>query len=276
MQANGVQIETDAGYEGERDIILVEAKIGAPSHFNIKQLYYPFRHFSLIAPQKQIRTLFFEYNLSKATYTFYEFAFKKPKVFDSIQLLRCCTYSLTSPLFYKKVDDLLDVRFETVSQIVPQVGDLNKIFEMLILINRGQNTVDEIADYFIFEPRQSNYYGEAAEYPGLITRQSGVFELTERGRAFLNTSPEYKRGFVAKLVVNSWVFNKLITRARRRGEFSYEDVDAVIAMATKPDNQQRYTKSTISRRRRTIIAWIKWLTEQLGVFEREGNKYRLA
>jgi hypothetical protein len=52
VQVNGVQIEADAGYEGERDIVLVEAKIGTRTHFNIRQLYYPFRHFSILVPQK--------------------------------------------------------------------------------------------------------------------------------------------------------------------------------------------------------------------------------
>ncbi len=275
IQTRGVQIETDAGYEGERDIILVEAKIGTPSHFNIRQLYYPFRHFSAIAPQKQVRTLFFEYDLNTATYTFYEFTFKEPTVFDSIQLSRCCTYFLMPPRFYK-IDELLDVRFETPSEIAPQADDLNKILEMLALINTGQNTTAEIADHFVFDKRQSYYYGEAAEYLGLISRQQGIFELTPHGEKFLKTPPEHQREFIAKLIVNSWIFKKLVDAARRKVWFSHEDVETIIATAKMPDNRQRYTKSTVSRRRRTIIAWTNWLSEQLGVFKREGGKYRLA
>ena len=37
------QIEVDAGLENSEQIILFEAKIGVPSSFEIRQLYYPFR-----------------------------------------------------------------------------------------------------------------------------------------------------------------------------------------------------------------------------------------
>jgi len=144
------------------------------------------------------------------------------------------------------------------------------------LINKGQNTTSEIADYFVFDPRQSNYYGEAAEYLGLITRNLGVFEMTERGRDFVTTSPDAQQVFAAKLIVNSWVFRELIDCARRKGFFTYEDVERAVTMARTKDDQQRYTKSTVGRRRHTIVAWVKWLTEQLGVFKCEGTRYSLA
>ncbi len=55
IEVKGVQIEVDAGYEGERDVILIEAKIGTRKSFNIRQLYYPYRHFSQIVTTKRIR-----------------------------------------------------------------------------------------------------------------------------------------------------------------------------------------------------------------------------
>ncbi|HDD24394.1 MAG TPA: hypothetical protein ENF52_03045, partial [Chloroflexi bacterium] len=166
--------------------------------------------------------------------------------------------------------------FETTSDIVPQADDLNKVLELLTLINRGQNTTNEIADYFIFTPRQSNYYGEAAEYLGLITREHGVFEMTERGRDWIAASPEKQQKFAAKLVVNSWVFRELTSTARRKGYFTDEDIEKVIAMARMPNGRQRYTQSTVGRRQRTIVAWIRWLTEQFGIFTYDNGKYRLA
>jgi len=275
IDVDGVQIEIDAGYESERDVILVEAKIGSPSHFNVRQLYYPFCHFSIIAPHKRIRTLFFEYDLSAATYTFYEFTFDEPGIFDSVRQVQCCVYSLVSRHPYE-IDELLDVRFETTSDIVPQADDLNKVLELLTLINRGLNSIHEIADYFVFTPRQSNYYGEAAEYLGLITRGHGVFEMTERGHDWIAAPAEKQQEFAAKLVVNSWVFRELIHAARRRGHFTDKDIEKVIAGARTPDHRQRYTQSTVGRRQRTIVAWIKWLTEQFGIFTYDYGKYRLA
>jgi hypothetical protein len=276
IAVNGVQIEVDAGYEGERDVVLVEAKIGARDSFNIRQLYYPFRHFSILVPNKRVRTLFFEYDLSRATYTFYEFAFADQAILDSARQIDCCTYGLATRAAYR-IDELLDVRFETTSPNVPQADDLNKVLELLTLINSGQNTTTDISDYFVFDRRQSNYYGEAAEYLGLISRRSGVFELTQRGSEFLATAPSDQQAFIAKLIINSWVFRELIKRTRRRKYFTANDVDDVIAAArTKDGKEQRYTSTTIPRRRRTIIAWAKWLADQLKCFTIAEDKFYLA
>jgi len=42
LHVSGVQIEVDAGYEGER-IYLIEAKLGNREDFIVRQLYYPYR-----------------------------------------------------------------------------------------------------------------------------------------------------------------------------------------------------------------------------------------
>lgn len=271
INVNGVQIEVDAGYEGEKDIILVEGKIGDRGHFNIRQLYYPYRHFKQLVPSKSVRTIFFVYDLSKATYSLYEFGFRNPEVFDSIYPLNCCVYSLTRPRNYA-VDDLLDKGFETENNIVPQADDLNKILELLTLINGGQNTVPEIADYFVFDERQSNYYGEAAEYLGLITRSRGVFELTEKGNQFIATAPKDQQLFIFKLVLNSWLFRELIKRAKRKGYFTKQDIEEVIADVDSGDGSKRYSSSTIGRRRITISSWIDWISKELGAFEVKDDK----
>ena len=45
IKVKGVQIEVDAGYEGNKQFLIIEAKSSTRSTFNIRQLYYPFRHF---------------------------------------------------------------------------------------------------------------------------------------------------------------------------------------------------------------------------------------
>lgn len=73
VHVSGVQVEVDGGYEGLRDILLAEAKIGVPTSFNIRQLFYPYRRFSSLVPTKRVRPLFFAYDFSYAAYSFYEF-----------------------------------------------------------------------------------------------------------------------------------------------------------------------------------------------------------
>jgi len=276
IEVKGVQIEVDAGYEGERDVILIEAKIGTRKSFNIRQLYYPYRHFSQIVTTKRIRPIFFEYDVSRATYTLYEYHFADPLILNSIQLSRCCVYALSKRI-PRRYDELVDAAFETTSNTVPQADDLNKVLELLTVVNDGQGTVNDISDHFVFDARQSNYYGEAAEYLGLIVRRRGeAFDLTIRGVEFLTTPPEHQQTYIAKVVVNSWVFRALIKRMRRKGYIVEDDVDAVIAAAKKPDGTPHYSHTTISRRRQTIMSWTHWLTEQIGCFAIVDGKVRLA
>jgi hypothetical protein len=274
IEVSGVQIEVDAGFEGEKDIVLVEAKIGRRAHFNLRQLYYPFRHFSSLFPTKKVRPLLFTYDLFEGSYTFHEFTFAKPDVFDSLIGVGCCVYTLSSKTKYR-VEELLERELESDSNVVPQADDLNKVLELLSLINSGTNTVQGIADHFVFDARQSNYYGEAAEYLGLISRSKGEFELTDRGRAFLMAEPDRQQNVAAKMVINSWVFRGLVKIASRKGYFKLTDIDRLIAGVTDERGNVRYTDSTIPRRRKTIISWLTWLTKQIGCFEFRDGRFFL-
>jgi hypothetical protein len=275
ISVSGVQIEVDAGFEGENEIILVEAKIGARTDFNIRQIYYPYRHFKQLVPEKRIRNLFFTYDLTQATYSLYEFDFINETVFDSIELINCATYSLVAKEKYR-IDELLDESFESKNNIIPQADDLNKVLEVLALTNTGQNSTEEIADYFAFDVRQSNYYREAANSIGLIIRPPGFSELTSLGQRFIEASSSEQQLFAAKAIVNSWFFRKLIDVAKQKGYFTEADIEDVIISAKNNNRTQRYTTSTIPRRRQTLVSWAKWLAEQFDCFQIKDNEYHLT
>ncbi len=274
VSVDGVQIEVDAGFEGEDEIILIEGKIGKRDYFNIRQIYYPYRHFRNLVPSKKIRNLFFSYDLSEATYTLYEFNFRDDTIFDSLHLVNCFTYNLVESINYQ-IDELLDVQFESENNIIPQADDTNKILELLALVNTGQDSKEEIADYFVFSLRQSSYYGEAAESLGLLKRSRGFVDLTPLGKDFITTSPPNQQLFLAKAIINSWFFRNLISIAKGKGYFNNSDIAEVIMSTRKDDGTQRYTSSTIPRRIRTLTSWAKWLTDEFSCFEIVDGEYRL-
>lgn len=276
INVNGVQIEVDAGFEGENEVILVEAKIGQRKHFNIRQLYYPYRHFKNLVPSKKVRNLFFSYNLEQATYTLYEFDFANDTVFDSLYLVNFFTYCLVEDASYQ-IDELLDTAFETQNNIIPQADDFNKVLELLTLVNTGKNSKQEIADHFVFTLRQSSYYGEAAASLGLLDRYRGFVELTLFGKKFITTQPARQQLFMAKAIVNSWFFRKLIHIAKNKGYFTNADIEQVIISTKKRDGSQRYTATTVPRRIRTLASWAKWLAENLSCFKvTENDEYLLS
>jgi len=270
----GVQIEVDGGYEGRDDILLIEAKIGKPSHFNIRQLYYPFRHFSALVPSKKIRTILLLYDVSSAIYSLYEYGFNSEDTFDSIVLLRGYSFELGC-LRHFGVDDLIDSDFITEAPLAPQADDLNKIVELLALINSGDNSADAIADYFSFDQRQSYYYGEAAEYLGLLKDENGKFELTTHGSRLIRAHSIEQLRMLAKLVVNSWIFRELLSRAAKRGYFTLEDIEEIIRSVRARDGSKRYSGTTISRRRQTIVSWARWLAGQFQILREENGKFAL-
>jgi hypothetical protein len=275
FQVESVQIEVDAGYESIYDVILVEAKIGVPEYFNVRQMYYPYRHFDELALQKRVRNVFLAYDLPSASYHLYEYIFREQRDPLSADMEKCAVYRLVPPA-HLTIHDLIDARFQTHNQLVPQADNLNKVFELLTAVDAGINNAEDVADYFVFDKRQSSYYREAAEYLGLITSSHGEgYELTNLGIQVLSEPADTQARILAKVVVNSWIFVKLIRHAGANGKFTDADIDTIIASVQGADGTAHYSGTTVPRRRRTIVAWIKWLAQEMGCFEVSIDGYRL-
>lgn len=270
---DSVQIEVDGGYEGEREIILCEAKIGHPSHLNIRQIYYPMRHFAALVPAKKVRSLFFVYDLTSLTYTFCEFAFETPLCFESLVVKKYQTYTIDRPPT-RTIDEFIDTRFETSCALVPQADDFNKVIELVNAVDEGLNTPRSIAQHFDFAERQAYYYSEAAEFLGLVAREQGELRLTDFGIAVISAPPVEQRDLIAKMVLNSWLFSELIHLARRRGYFDREDIKDLITSVMK-EGRPRYTRSTVPRRLQTVESWLRWIAKQIGCLAYEDGRYYL-
>lgn len=276
ITVESVQIEVDAGYEALNEIVLVEAKIGIPASYNVRQLYYPYRHFSALVPTKHVRNVFLAYDIPSATFALHEFSFRDYHDPLTIYRERCATYRIALPL-QLTIFDLLDVRFQTRNALAPQADDLNKVFELLALVETGIDRANEVADYFIFDRRQSSYYREAAEYLGLITvAVDGSYSLTEQGIALLAQPTTTQVTTLAKVVINSWIFMDLIRQAGSSRMFTNAEIERLIGGITDGQGKARYGGATIARRRQTIVAWIRWLARELGCFViAENGAYKL-
>ena len=86
----GVQVEVDSGCEGRDDIVLIEAKVGQPPDFIIRQLFYPYRKWRIEIPAKQIRPWFFcsEEVSGRRLYKFWEYEFADDTQYQSLRLKR--------------------------------------------------------------------------------------------------------------------------------------------------------------------------------------------
>jgi hypothetical protein len=93
LNVKGVQMEIDAGYEGENQIVLIEAKNSKTKNTLIRQLYYPYRFFSNLS-NKEIKILFFE--KQDKYYSFWHFEFTDPQNYNSIKLIKAQRYEIVS------------------------------------------------------------------------------------------------------------------------------------------------------------------------------------
>lgn len=87
INVSSVQTEVDAGYEGEKQVVLIEAKNFAASDVIIRQLYYPFRQWQS-KTNKKVVTLFFDKEAGGNIYSIWQFTFKNPQDYNSIELIK--------------------------------------------------------------------------------------------------------------------------------------------------------------------------------------------
>jgi len=128
VHVSSVQIEIDAGYESDKAIYLIEAKVGKRDDFHIRQLYYPYLEWSNRS-QKDIVPIFFVYSNGK--YCFTEFSFGGN--FGDLEVVRRGCYTINeSPTSYVDISELLYLtpeREEPEKVPYPQANDLDKVVD---------------------------------------------------------------------------------------------------------------------------------------------------
>ena len=91
LEARSVQTEVDAGYEGRECLVLVEGKNTKIKDTIIRQLYYPFRKWS-IDTDKRVIPVFFE--MREGEYMFWMYYFEDPADYNSIRMVRKESYRI--------------------------------------------------------------------------------------------------------------------------------------------------------------------------------------
>lgn len=95
--AESVQTEVDAGYEGQEQVVLVEAKNTKLDNILIRQLYYPFRQWQGVLKAKQVDKPVFTVFFEKAgdEYHLWQFKFEDERDYNSIKLVRSQKFRIT-------------------------------------------------------------------------------------------------------------------------------------------------------------------------------------
>ncbi len=252
VDVKSVQIEVDAGYEGREQFLIIEAKSSTRSTFNIRQLYYPYRHFQN-KTKKRIRTILLSF--SNGIYYFTEIELT-PNYYD-YKIIGNTGIEVVIEENPEKISisELLSQETYAPSAIpVPQADDLNKVIDLVTFLADTPTDKFGIAEHFEFDERQGDYYGNAGNYIGLLKKEGTLFTVTPLGRELTQIKNRKNRNLtLIRVILKTRVFNDLIKLYFIQGEKI--DDQQIIDRITN----EGLTGTTPARRKSTIKSWLNWI-----------------
>ncbi len=216
LDVSKVQVEVDAGYEGDR-IYVLEAKMGGRSDFIVRQLYYPFRMWTEIGEvNKPVVPLLLTY--SNRTYSLRMYRFTDVQLYNSIELVSAQDYVLEE---FQRPSLALVLEETTLGDApvgtpFPQADSVSKVIDLVDAVAAGVEEREDLADRFDCDERQSDYYGNAARYLGLVNRVAGGFMPLPQTLNFAHASLSERLSIVMRAVASRPGFSGLYGGVRIR------------------------------------------------------------
>lgn len=255
------QCEIDGGYEGMSKLMLLEAKNFISDDFLIRQLYYPFRLWQGKI-RKEVIPVFMTY--SNDVFSFFKFAFKDVKNYNSLQLIEQKNYIIASEAI--DIEDIEKI-LNTVQIIkepdvpFPQADKFERVVDLLgLLMDKGTLEKDAITSEYDFHDRQADYYANAGIYLGLIERaDKGVFQLTPQGTTIMQMP--YKKKYLAlvKAVLSHEVFYQSMKLYFKT--FAPVKPEQVVKIMQGCSIHNVRTDYTRFRRSQTVIKRLEWILD---------------
>ncbi len=253
QEIKSVQIEVDAGFEGENGFHIVEAKCGVRESFNIRQLYFPYRHFSSILNKPVYCWLLL---FSDGRYYMYRYEFLGDSLDYQISERRVFELSTQVKDTSVEITTLIDEIYPIVPEVpFPQANQVSKLLDAVIALSHRSLNKEGLATYFEMEERQGDYYGNALRYLGLASKNEDFFELTDTGIALTEASTQLERHIVLlKGMLGTHTMHELIKRRIEKKDISRSYILESLKQTGLQD-------STIQRRAQTIASWLNWVEQ---------------
>ena len=259
IEVNGAAIEIDGGYESESNVILVEAKNSMPEDFVIRQLYYPYRHWSSRV-MKNIIPVFFVYD--NGVYNLFIYEFENLYNYNSLKLIDIKRYMLSnesSDIIKRKLFEKIKLNDELPQSEVPlpQADSFSKVIGTLELFNNGLTTASEVAEELEFDNRQGKYYIDALRYLGLVDKDDnfGRYKLNPSDFVLLNYHVKSGNKELIAFILKHKPYYDVYKYYLENNELPNKQYVKDIIRKYIPD----MAEETINRRASTIRGWIQWI-----------------
>jgi hypothetical protein len=154
---------------------------------------------------------------------------------------------------------------------IPQADDLVRIMDLPLAIDEGIDTASKIAVRYDFKERQAEYYLEAAEILGLVKRAEGKLTLSSDGRQFLKLDNPQRKSMLIKKIVVLPIITEVIAELISNDAYAVSEEEIAVIVT----NLSGITGSTVRRRAHTIMAWLKWVGQESGVFQVTPDSVKL-
>lgn len=251
-------MEIDGGYEGEKNVVLVEAKNYLPDDFIIRQLYYPYRHWCEKV-RKKVTPVFFGYE--NGVYNFFIYEFEDKNKYNSLNLIDIKRYLISSESsdeIKKRIFDNLELVEETPQNVIPfpQADSFTKIIGLLEFVEDDFD-VHTITDLYEFDIRQGSYYITAAKYLGLVYGNRGSYNLTPLGKSILDLDLKSRNEKLIELILRHKVFYFSYKHYLENGEIP--DKKFIIDLMRKFTDIPEESCEVFNRRSSTVRGWLEWI-----------------
>lgn len=274
ITVDGVQIEIDGGYQSSSDALILEAKMGTPASFHVRQLYFPVRALTTDQPGVNVRAAFVGCDRAANIFHFWDIAFPSLLRYDSARVIRMRTYEVeVSPAGPESevVGNAARVVEPTAEllDLVSQANNLDLVARIPFIIREGRTLGRQIAESIGYVGRQGNYYREAAVAMGLIRERSDrTFELTELGNRFTQVTSTVRTELLLSLVLQTRIVRRVLEQLGPNG-LDRSGIAEIIRM------NSALSGSTLGRRADCLLSWLRWVGERTGLFEvRERRLFR--
>ena len=260
------QMEIDGSYEGISKFVLLEAKNHYMKDFIIRQLYYPYKVWKSNTNKEIIPIMLIKHD---NIFNFFVYSFENENDYNSIKLKEIKRYILDEPYNPIEVSDIMNVmeniEFATESSDVPfpQANTFNIVLDLLEQLNGQDMTPDDITNFLEYDPRQTNYYIDAAKYLGFVTKDK-KYTLTEYGKRIMKMNHKDRTLEIVKSILSHKPFYLAMKQQLEDFNFNIEEIAKSIDECRNEINKE----STAKRRTSTVTAWIKWILDITNYIDR--------
>lgn len=250
------QMEIDGGFESLEHLVLVEAKNHLSEDFNIRQLYFPYRRFQQRLA-KDVVPVYLVY--SNGIFHLYRYEFRDPADFRSIALVDSARYALSSSHLDAQaaLDIVRAVAPEPEPAVpFPQANSFERVVNLLELIALQPLSKAEITQRYDFDPRQADYYANAARYLGLAEPVEDTWETTEHGRRVIEQPQrDARNAALIRALAARRVFREALELSLARGAVA-STAEICAAM-----DGLGLSLATSRRRASTVARWTQWVLD---------------